>query len=43
MKEKIINYLKSQGFEAISHDSSKKQIFCYDNITVAVEEQRKNK
>jgi predicted RNA binding protein YcfA (HicA-like mRNA interferase family) len=43
MKEKVINYLKSLGFEAISHNSSKRQIFHNKNITVTVEEQVNNK
>ena len=39
MKKKVIRYLKSLGFETISHDSSKRQIFRYNNITISVEEQ----
>jgi hypothetical protein len=39
MRKKIINYLKSLGFENISHDSSNRQIFHYDNITISIEEQ----
>ena len=39
MKAKVINYLKSLGFEPISDMSSQRQIFHYDNITIAIEEQ----
>jgi hypothetical protein len=41
MKIKIINYLKSLGFENISHISSLRQIFHNENIVVTVEEQVK--
>jgi len=42
MKGKVIKYLKSQGFETISHESSQRQIFHNKNITITVEEQVKN-
>jgi len=38
MKEKVIRYLKSLGFETISHKSSPRQIFYKDGINVSVEE-----
>ena len=38
MKEKVIGYLKSLGFETISHNSSHRQIFHNFNIIVTVEE-----
>jgi len=38
MIAKIINYLESLGFENISHNSSHRQIFHYDNITISLEE-----
>jgi len=41
MKEKIINYLKSLGFEAVSHKSSSRQIFYKDDIAVSVKKQSK--
>lgn len=41
MKVKVIKYLKSLGFETISHNSSQRQIFHNDTITVTVEEQVK--
>ena len=39
MKVKVIKYLKSLGFKPISDMSSTRQIFYYDNITIAIEEQ----
>ena len=39
MRIKIINYLKSLGFENISYISSQRQIFHNENIVVTVEEQ----
>ena len=38
MKNEIISYLKSMGFETISHNSSHRQIFHNFNIIVTVEE-----
>lgn len=40
MKEKVIEYLESQGFMTISLKSSSRQIFFKDNVTVAVEERK---
>ena len=38
MKEKVIEYLESLGFETVSHKSSSRKIFLNDNVTVTVEE-----
>ena len=38
LKIKVINYLKSIGFENISHNSSQRQIFHNENVVVTVEE-----
>ena len=43
MKEKVITYLKKLGFETISHDSSKIQIFHNKDTIVTVEEKVNNK
>ena len=43
MKEKVIEYHKSLGFETVSHDSSQRQIFHNDNIIVTVENVNKLK
>jgi len=40
MKEKVISYLESLGFETVSHKSSPRQIFYKDNITVSLEERK---
>jgi len=40
MKEKVIEYLESQGFMTVSHKSSSRQIFFKDNVTVTVEERK---
>ncbi len=41
MKEKVISYLKSLGFETVSHESSSRQLFYKDGINVSVEERDK--
>lgn len=43
MKDKLIEYLESQGFVTVSHISSSKQIFYKDNISVIVEERNHKK
>ena len=43
MKEKVISYLESLGFETVSHKSSPRQIFYKDDIAVSVEERKDKK
>ena len=43
MKEKVISYLESLGFETVSHKSSLRQIFYKNDITVYVEERKYKK
>ena len=40
MKEKVIEYLESLGFETVSHKSSQRMIYLKDNVTVTVEERK---
>lgn len=37
MKEKVINYLESIGFENVSHKSSYRQVLSRENIIVTIE------
>ena len=37
MKEKLIEYLESLGFDTVSHTSSTRKIFFKDDIAVTVE------
>ena len=38
MKDKVINFLTSHGFETVSHETSSRMIFFKDNVTVTVKE-----
>lgn len=38
MKDRLIRYIKSLGFESISHKSSRRKIFFKDNIIVTVDD-----
>ena len=43
MKEKVISYLESLGFETVSHKPSPRHIFDKDGIAVSVEERKYKK
>jgi len=43
MKEKVIRYLESLGFETVSHKSSQRQVFYKDDVAVSVEERKYKK
>lgn len=40
MKDKVIDFLTSQGFEIVSHETSSRIIFFKDNVTVTVEKRK---
>lgn len=40
MKDKVIKYLESLGFETVSDKSSPRKIYLKDNFTVTVEERK---
>ena len=40
MKDKVIKYLESLGFETVSHKSSPRKIYLKGNLTVTVEERK---
>jgi len=40
MKDKVIKYLESLGFETVSHKMSSRKIYLKDNLTVTVEERK---
>ena len=43
MKNKLIEYLESLGFETVSQESSPRMIYLKDNITVTIEERKLSK
>ena len=40
MKNKVIDFLISQGFETVSQETSSRMIFVKDNVTVTVEKRK---
>lgn len=43
MKDKVIKYLESLGFETVNHKMSSRKIYLKDNHTVTVEERKYKK
>jgi hypothetical protein len=40
MKDIVIDFLTSHGFETISHETSSRMVFFKDNVTVTVKERK---
>jgi hypothetical protein len=40
MKNEVIDFLISQGFETVSFETSSRMIFIKDNVTVTVEKRK---